>query len=275
MHAFGNEHVPWSHASPGKPYKASVADVDVIPASLRHTTGLDVATPKPAVSRTNAMRTGALVFVDEDPAALALAKTKKFEKHAVSIEPSNSHGFDARVSQSDTELFYEAVATESDIGNGAAHDGSQCGVDGVPAWCSRKARSGPPLRPLVKDAMGNKRRKRAKEMTEDELERFRAVNRKIGRRQREKIKGELDALDDRLRKLEEERAGLVVQVNAHKMLLEHLKGIVRETLLSTQYKCVQQMSVGNTNVRGSCGAAVMAWAHGDAAVDDPSLLLSF
>jgi len=227
----------------------------------------------PTASCISAGRLGSLLFVDENPDASPFAAFVKKTRTlcTIAVEPPRISAHLEHSDFSSPERSYHY--TESPVtGNGFSQGDIAIGGEtesrkfvGVPAWCTRNARAGPPLRPLVKDASGIKRRKRANEMAADELQRFRAVNRKIGRQQREKNRSELDALNDRLRSLEEERAELMIQVTSHKLLLEHLKVIVRATLLS---QC--------GSVPTNCGDAAMhmvpVWQHD--AMDDQCLLMS-
>eukprot|EP00047_Mylnosiga_fluctuans_P007715 m.255121 g.255121 ORF g.255121 m.255121 type:complete len:464 (-) comp19299_c0_seq1:222-1613(-) len=98
-----------------------------------------------------------------------------------------------------------------------------------PGPSSRSPRP-PPLRPFMRDDAGNYHRKRVSEMSSEELERFRAFNRVVGARQREKCKAAMDHLVRRLRELDVERDELNGELVKHTTRIRELRGAIAERL---------------------------------------------
>jgi len=98
-------------------------------------------------------------------------------------------------------------------------------MDGDGSPVPRRARNAP-LRPFLRDKDGNYHRKRVSEMTEDELARFRAFNRVVGQRQREKSKLAMDALVDRLRVLDHTRDELQQTAQEYRRHLRQLHSVI-------------------------------------------------
>jgi len=119
---------------------------------------------------------------------------------------------------------------------------------------SRRARNAP-LRPFLRDSQGNYHRKRVSEMTDDELERFRAFNRVVGQRQREKSKLAMDALVDRLRTLDNTRGELLQTAQEYRRHLRQLHGLIVRRQARGEMNLARVLTPRHTSAPGTTGRA--------------------